>query len=104
VHRLLEQQVAGSSEHPVTELAGCDLAQRHIINASDVARPPEFAMLHQSAQAYESRMVNEILVDAENNGSRLSLADKRGASIVSASGFSGSTGFPAVIRAAATAA
>lgn len=63
VDRLLQEDVSGRREHPVTELACHHLAQRYVVlHVNMFYRPyPRQCPL----QLKERRMVNEILVHAE---------------------------------------
>src|SRR5690349_9706416 len=70
MNRLLEQEVARLTKHPVTELARVELAKRRVVD--DVHKPwlAEFAFGDSVSHANERRMENEILIDAHRRRRR----------------------------------
>src|SRR5690349_20606410 len=67
MHRLLEQQVAGSVEHPMAELAGSELAERDVKGTGEEAHIPDLARFQRTAQSDEHRIMNHILVHSEED-------------------------------------
>ena len=68
MHRLLEQDIDRSAEHPVAELPRGKLAQWHVVDAADEVRSSKGACLDHAPQLGEGGMIHEVLVDAERGG------------------------------------
>ncbi len=61
----------------MAELAGADLAQRHVVDARNVIGSAQAARADGFAQLREGRMMDEVLIDAERHPRGLRLGDQR---------------------------